>query len=94
MKIKTYMGVDRAKIPWWPAIDEEQCTGCGACAEFCPNDVFELVDSVAKIKEPLSCVPACDKCASECPVSAISFPPKESLMKTLDELRRVSRLPG
>ena len=29
-------------------VDEELCTGCGVCAETCP-EVFELLDDLAKI---------------------------------------------
>ncbi|MCM8814830.1 MAG: ferredoxin [Candidatus Omnitrophica bacterium] len=56
-------------------IDESTCTGCGLCADNCP-EVFELGDSVAKvIADP---VPAekeeCAKEAAEnCPVDAISI---------------------
>ena len=88
MKIRQYLGVDRDRIDWHPIIDAEQCTGCGACAEFCPNEVFEPVGDVMTVANPLNCVPACDKCAGECPVSAITFPSKESLLQQIEKLRR------
>jgi len=88
MKLKRYLGVDRDRIDWHAIIDTEQCTGCGACAEFCQNKVYELVGAVMTVANPLNCVPACDKCAGECPVSAITFPSKESLLLQIEELRR------
>jgi len=88
MKTRKYMGIDREKIAWQPTIDPGICTGCGACAEFCPNDVFALVDGVMTVANPLNCVPGCDRCAGECPVSAITFPPKENLLSQIEQLRR------
>jgi len=87
MNVRKYLGVDRDKIDWSPMINTDVCTGCGACAEFCPNGVFELVDGVMTVANPLNCVPACDKCASVCPVSAITFPPKEYLLRQVEEQR-------
>ncbi len=88
MKVRKYMGIDREKIAWYPTIDPEACTGCGACAEFCPNDVFELVDGVMTVANPLNCVPGCDKCAGECPASAIMFPSRENLLMQIEQLRQ------
>ncbi|MDH7602930.1 MAG: ferredoxin family protein [Armatimonadota bacterium] len=90
--MKKYLGVDRDKISWFPTIDAEKCTGCGACAEFCPNNVFELVDGVMTVANPLNCVPGCDKCAAECPVSAIKFPTKEELLEEIERLRNAEKL--
>lgn len=89
MKIRKYMGIDREKIAWQPTIDPGTCTGCGVCAEFCPNDVFEMNGDVMTVADPLNCVPACDKCASECPVSAIMFQPRENLLLQIEQLRRL-----
>ena len=55
-------------------VDEELCTGCGVCADTCP-DVFEL-DDVAKVKvaevegELLDCA---KEAAESCPVEAIQI---------------------
>lgn len=84
------MGIDRATIPWYPVIDDQECTGCGACMEFCANDIFELSDGIMKVKNPLNCVVGCDKCASECQTSALSFPSKESLVAWIREARRTT----
>ncbi len=56
-------------------VDEETCTGCGVCAETCP-EVFELVDELAKvIAEPVpeGAEETCREAADDCPVEAISI---------------------
>ena len=54
-------------------VDEELCTGCGLCADSCP-DVFEMQDDKAVVKEG-SLEDASADCAKEaaanCPVEAI-----------------------
>ena len=87
---KTYMGIEREKIPWRPNIDPEECIGCGACAEFCANNVFDMVGDIMTVKNPFNCVVGCDKCATECPTSALSFPSKQQLVKWIEEIRRAS----
>jgi len=51
-------------------IDEDACTGCGACAEICPADAI-TVDDTAKVDSEL-CT-ECGACVEECPVEAISL---------------------
>jgi formate hydrogenlyase subunit 6/NADH:ubiquinone oxidoreductase subunit I len=36
----TFMGVPRAKIPWFPTIDYDKCDYCMECDKFCPHHVF------------------------------------------------------
>ena len=50
---------------------EEKCTGCGMCIEVCPQDVFEIKDGKALIKDFDACM-ECGACARNCPFSAIS----------------------
>lgn len=54
-------------------IDEEACTGCGICADLCP-EIFELTDDKVRIKrEPEN--PDDESCIEEaknsCPSEAI-----------------------
>lgn len=51
-------------------VDQETCTGCGACAEICPADAI-AVDDVAKV-DPELCT-ECGACTEECPVEAITL---------------------
>ena len=55
-------------------VDPETCTGCGLCADSCPN-VFEMRGDIATVKA--NPVPKQDEeCAksaiNDCPVEAIS----------------------
>jgi ferredoxin len=51
-------------------VDEEACTGCGACAEVCPAEAI-TVNDVAKV-DPELCT-ECGACTEECPVEAITL---------------------
>jgi ferredoxin len=55
-------------------IDPELCTGCGPCADICP-EVFELDDdgiAVAKVSEvPPEHQDSCREAAEQCPSEAI-----------------------
>lgn len=84
---RDYMGIAREEIPWYPTIDEDLCTNCGACLDFCSNEVFEQGDMTTIVTNPYNCVVGCSACAKECPVAAISFPKKEELIAILNVLR-------
>jgi len=51
-------------------VDQETCTGCGACVEACPVDAISL-DDKAKVDAD-TCID-CGTCVEECPVDAISM---------------------
>ncbi|HNS48590.1 MAG TPA: ferredoxin [bacterium] len=55
-------------------IDADVCTGCGLCADNCP-DVFVLENDLAKVKVdpvPASAEECARQAVQDCPVSAIS----------------------
>ncbi|HNX52190.1 MAG TPA: ferredoxin family protein [Pontiellaceae bacterium] len=60
---------------WYPVLDEDRCTNCGQCFEFCLFGVYEK-DSAGKIRvvNPHSCKNNCPACARICPAAAIIFP--------------------
>jgi ferredoxin len=51
-------------------VDQEKCTGCGACIDACPAEAIEMKDGKALITD--SCID-CGACIDECPVEAISM---------------------
>jgi len=59
---------------WYPIIDEERCTSCGQCANFCLFGVYETIDGKVKVVNPKGCKNNCPACARICPQTAIIFP--------------------
>lgn len=84
---RNYMGIPREEIPWFPVIDENICTNCNACMDFCSNDVFAQGELTTMVANPYNCVVGCSACAKNCPVDAITFPDKKKLVNILNELR-------
>ncbi len=78
--------IPREKIPWYPTVHVEKCTGCGACVEFCPHGVYRHSSKV-EVVNPFNCVVGCSGCVSQCPEGAISFPRLLDLRETLKSLR-------
>jgi electron transfer flavoprotein alpha subunit len=56
-------------------IDEETCTGCGACIDVCPYDALSLEDNVAVVNEKCT---FCGACLEDvCPEDAITLEKEE-----------------
>ena len=87
MSEQFYMGIPREQIPWFPTIDEEKCSNCGECLEFCSNDVFEEGETSTIVANPYNCVVGCTGCKKICDSDAISFPSNDELISWLKELR-------
>jgi ferredoxin len=53
-------------------IDEETCTGCGTCVDWCPTDAITLDDEGVARRDEDACI-GCGVCARFCPEEAISL---------------------
>jgi len=80
---KTYRGIPREEVPWFPTIREDLCDGCKICFDFCPHDVFEWDDNrnLPVVTYPFNCIVGCSACAPRCAPDAIVFPPRSMLEK-------------
>lgn len=58
-------------------IDEERCSGCGACARACHEGAIEMVAGKAKLTREDYCDGLGD-CLPQCPEDAISFEEREA----------------
>ena len=58
-------------------IDEEKCTGCGACANACHEGAIGMVNGKAKLLRDDYCDGLGD-CLPACPADAISFTEREA----------------
>ena len=58
-------------------IDEEKCTGCGACADACHEGAIGMVNGKAKLLSDSYCDGLGD-CLPSCPADAISFVEREA----------------
>lgn len=73
---RTWRGMPRQQVPWFPTLYAERCDGCGRCLAFCPNAVFALTADGAQVEvvAPLACQVGCNACTAVCPQEAIAFP--------------------
>ena len=51
-------------------IDKEKCTGCGACADGCPEGAIQVIDGKARLVSELLC-DGLGACMGDCPEDAI-----------------------
>jgi len=53
-------------------IDEETCTGCGACVDICPHKILYLDDEKCKVTDETRCDRS-KGCEHVCPTGAITI---------------------
>lgn len=85
-----FQGIPREEINWFPTIDEDRCSQCGKCAEFCHHGVYTF-DDRPHVTNPYRCVVSCTGCLKACSEGAISFP---TLVALRDELRALKKKYG
>jgi Pyruvate/2-oxoacid:ferredoxin oxidoreductase delta subunit len=58
-------------MAWEWRLIQENCTGCGICADVCPHDAIRMPREVAyPLPVPAACV-GCMICIDECPFAAL-----------------------
>lgn len=58
---------------WYPEINYERCTDCGACIEKCSHDVYDKSQQHPVVINTMGCITDCRGCQELCPVQAISY---------------------
>ncbi len=88
-EVKMWQGIPREEIPWYPTIDENLCSGCRSCVDFCASGVFDFEDTLGRavVAHPYNCVVYCTGCVNTCASDAIIFPKKEDVVALVKELR-------
>lgn len=58
---------------WYPVINTETCTECGACVEKCSHGVYEKGISKPNVVYPDGCIDGCHGCQKLCPTDSIDY---------------------
>ncbi len=81
-------------------INEEQCNGCGICADACHEGAIEMIDGKAKLVRENFCDGFGD-CLPACPTGAITFEEREApaydeaaVKKSLERKKRIEEMMG
>jgi NAD-dependent dihydropyrimidine dehydrogenase PreA subunit len=88
-KYQLYLGIPRQLIPWFPAIDAEQCIGCQECIRFCHDTVYVFDEESGKVRveSPWHCQVYCQSCTYACEKDAITFQDRREVKSRIRELR-------
>lgn len=81
--------IPREKIPWFPSVETEKCTGCRICLEYCSYGVYawDETKKTVRVERPYACITGCSGCKGLCPAGAISFPDLEEIAALIRRLR-------
>lgn len=60
-------------LKWYPVINYETCSECGACIEKCSHGVYEKNTSTPKVIYPEGCIDGCHGCQKLCPTNSIEY---------------------
>ena len=81
-------------------INEEQCSGCGICADACHEGAIEMIDGKAKLVRENFCDGFGD-CLPACPTGAITFEEREApaydeaaVKKSLERKKMIEEMMG
>ena len=58
---------------WYPMINYELCTECGACIEKCSHGVYKQGSARPVVSNPEGCIEGCHGCGNLCPAGAIDY---------------------
>ena len=58
---------------WYPVINCENCTECGACINKCSHGVYDKESDTPKAVYPEGCIDGCRGCQQLCPTGAIDY---------------------
>ena len=53
-----------------PTVNAAKCTGCGACVQVCPVNVYKMKGKKSVVVNASACI-GCRACESSCPAGAI-----------------------
>lgn len=62
-------------LGWYPIVNNELCTGCGVCYDFCPHSMYEWgeQEKCPVVIQSHACIKGCHGCENKCPARAIRY---------------------
>ena len=58
---------------WYPVINTETCSECGACVAKCSHGVYETGSKTPKVVYSEGCIDGCHGCQNLCPTNSIDY---------------------